>query len=81
MSASNWRHPPGRGAVKASAILAALVTFLAGALLLTPTGGAAGTAQALSLAILVQSVVLTVRLRPEFRLERILFNSRKPFGS
>ena len=53
----------GRGAVKASAILAALVTFLVGALLLTPTNGATGTAQALSLAILVQSVVLTVLLR------------------
>ena len=71
----------GRGAVKASAILAALVTFLIGALLLTPTSGAAGTAQALSLAILVQTVVLTVRLRPEFALGGLLFDLRKPFGS
>lgn len=52
----------GRGAVKASAILAALAVFLAGALLLTPTRGATGAAQALALAVLVQGVVLTVRL-------------------
>lgn len=56
----------GRGAVKASAILAALIAFLAAALVLTPIYGATGTAQALALAVLVQSVVLSLRLGRPF---------------
>lgn len=58
----------GRGAVKFSATLAALLVFLAGVLALAPAYGAAGAALALSLAVCVQAVVLVVRLWPEFRL-------------
>lgn len=61
----------GRGAVKFSAILVALVVFLAGTLALAPIYGAAGTALALSIGVLVQAVVLAVRLRPELRLSAI----------
>ena len=61
----------GRGAVKFSGFLTALLVFLAGTLALTPVYGAAGTAAALSLAVLVQALVLAVRLRPEFRLSAV----------
>ena len=61
----------GRGAVKFSAIFVALLVFLAGTLALAPGYGATGTALALSIAVLVQAIVLAVRLRPEFRLSLI----------
>jgi PST family polysaccharide transporter len=58
----------GRGAVKASGILAALAVFLATSLALVPAQGAAGAALALTLAILVQATVLVFRLRSDLRL-------------
>ena len=61
----------GRGAIKFSAILVALLIFLAGTVALAPGYGAAGAALALSVAVLVQAVLLSVRLRPEFRLSVI----------
>jgi O-antigen/teichoic acid export membrane protein len=62
----------GQGAVKFSAILAALLTFVAGAVALVPAREAAGAAGALSAAVFVQAVVLAVRLRPAFRLRALL---------
>jgi O-antigen/teichoic acid export membrane protein len=53
----------GRGAAKASGILAALGAFLVGAFTLVPNYGATGAALALAVAVLVQAVVLSVRLR------------------
>ena len=61
----------GRGGVKFSGFLTALLVFLAGTLALAPIYGAAGTALALSIAVLVQAVVMMVRLRPEFALSAV----------
>jgi O-antigen/teichoic acid export membrane protein len=58
----------GRGGAKFAASLAALLVFLAAALLLIPAQAAAGAAIALSLAVLAHVVVLTWRLRPDFDL-------------
>lgn len=58
----------GRGGVKFSASLAALLVFLAAALLLIPAQAAAGAAMALSLAVLAHVIVLILRLRPDFDL-------------
>lgn len=62
----------GRGGVKFSAALAALLVFLAAALLLIPVQAAAGAAMALSLAVLTHATVLVWRLRPDFDLS-VLF--------
>lgn len=61
----------GRGGVKFSAALAALVVFLAAATLLIPAQAAAGAAMALSLAVLTHVVVLLWRLRPDFELSML----------
>lgn len=58
----------GRGKIKFSASLAALLVFLLVAAWLVPGLGAAGAALALSLAVLVNTVIITVLLQPDFNL-------------
>lgn len=56
----------GRGSLKFGASLAALLTFLAAAVLLIPVWQAAGASLALGLATLVNVVILSAGLHPDF---------------
>lgn len=56
----------GQGRVKFGASLVALLTFLLAALWLAPVYGATGAALALSLAVVVNVVVLGIFLQPDF---------------
>lgn len=58
----------GRGNVKLGASLAALVVFLAVAVALVPTYGAAGGAVALSLSVVVNVAILSFYLKPDLSL-------------
>jgi O-antigen/teichoic acid export membrane protein len=70
----------GRGKVKFAAALVALLTFIIAAWWLTPLYGAAGTALALSLAVVVNVAVLSVCLQPEFALNWAMLGSSAVAG-